>query len=77
LGPTFAKLGQILSTRPDLLPTDFIEELSSLQDRVAPLSESEVVRLMEQELKLPWDVWCSKCFVSSAEGLPTGHAGPP
>src|SRR5436305_84819 len=47
LGPTFAKLGQILSTRPDLLPPEFIIELSSLQDDVAPLTEAEVVQVME------------------------------
>ena len=55
LGPTFAKLGQILSTRPDLVPAAFIEELATLQDRVAPLSEREVVQLMEQELRVPWE----------------------
>lgn len=55
LGPTFGKLGQILSTRPDLLPPDFIEELSQLQDRIAPLSEADVVRVMEQELGVPWE----------------------
>ncbi len=55
LGPTFAKLGQILSTRPDLLPPAFIEELSSLQDHVAPLTEAEVVEVMEEELGVPWE----------------------
>lgn len=55
LGPTFAKLGQILSTRPDLLPPEFIEELSQLRDRVAPLAEADVVRVMEQELGVPWE----------------------
>jgi predicted unusual protein kinase regulating ubiquinone biosynthesis (AarF/ABC1/UbiB family)/nucleotide-binding universal stress UspA family protein len=55
LGPTFAKLGQILSTRPDLLPPEFVEELSQLRDRVAPLSESDVVRVMEQDLGVPWE----------------------
>ena len=44
LGPTFCKLGQILSTRPDLLPPEFIEELAQLQDNVPPLSEEQVVR---------------------------------
>ena len=55
LGPTFAKLGQILSTRPDLLPPAFMEELETLQERVTPLTEAEVVSVMEQELKVPWE----------------------
>jgi predicted unusual protein kinase regulating ubiquinone biosynthesis (AarF/ABC1/UbiB family)/nucleotide-binding universal stress UspA family protein len=55
LGPTFAKLGQILSTRPDLLPPEYIEELATLQDDVPPLSEEQVVRVMEQELRVPWE----------------------
>jgi ubiquinone biosynthesis protein len=60
LGPTFAKMGQILSTRPDLLPQAFVEELSTLQDHVPPLSEQEVVKVMEEELGVPWeDVFAS------------------
>jgi ubiquinone biosynthesis protein len=60
LGPTFAKLGQILSTRPDLVSEEFISELEKLQDRVKPLTEAEVVRVMEQELRVPWeDVFAS------------------
>lgn len=60
LGPTFAKMGQILSTRPDLLPQAFIEELSTLQDQVTPLTEQEVVKVMEEELGVPWeDVFAS------------------
>jgi ubiquinone biosynthesis protein len=55
LGPTFAKLGQILSTRPDLLPAAFVDELETLQDRVAPLTEAEVVAVMEKELRVPWE----------------------
>jgi ubiquinone biosynthesis protein len=55
LGPTFAKLGQILSTRPDLLPPAFIEELATLQDNVPPLTEAEVVGVMEEELGVPWE----------------------
>jgi predicted unusual protein kinase regulating ubiquinone biosynthesis (AarF/ABC1/UbiB family)/nucleotide-binding universal stress UspA family protein len=55
LGPTFAKLGQILSTRPDLLPPEYIEELATLQDSVPPLSEQDVVQVMEQELGVPWE----------------------
>jgi predicted unusual protein kinase regulating ubiquinone biosynthesis (AarF/ABC1/UbiB family)/nucleotide-binding universal stress UspA family protein len=60
LGPTFAKLGQILSTRPDLMPPAFVEELATLQDRVTPLTEEEVVSVMEEELGVPWeDVFAS------------------
>jgi ubiquinone biosynthesis protein len=55
LGPTFCKLGQILSTRPDLLPAEFIDELATLQDQVPPLSEEQVVTVMEQELGVPWE----------------------
>ena len=55
LGPTFAKLGQILSTRPDLLPAAVVAELADLQDHVAPLTEAEVVAVMETELKVPWE----------------------
>ncbi|HSL10742.1 MAG TPA: AarF/UbiB family protein [Actinomycetota bacterium] len=55
LGPTFCKLGQIMSTRPDLLPQEYIEELATLQDNVPALREDEVVRVMEQELGVPWE----------------------
>jgi len=55
LGPTFAKLGQVLSTRPDLLPPEYIDELASLQDHVPPMTEEQVVRVMEQELEVPWE----------------------
>jgi ubiquinone biosynthesis protein len=60
LGPTFAKLGQILSTRPDLLPAAVVAELADLQDHVTPLTEAEVVAVMETELRVPWeDVFAS------------------
>jgi ubiquinone biosynthesis protein len=55
LGPTFAKLGQILSTRPDLIPPELAAELARLQDRVQPLTETEVVQVMEEELGVPWE----------------------
>lgn len=42
LGPTFVKLGQVLSTRADLLPEDWIEELRKLQDQVAPVPFDEL-----------------------------------
>jgi len=53
LGPTFIKMGQILSTRPDLLPADIIQELVKLQDDVPPFPFSEVKRIVESELRTP------------------------
>lgn len=53
LGPTFIKMGQILSTRPDLLPLDLIRELTKLQDEVPPIACSDVQKIIEQELKRP------------------------
>jgi ubiquinone biosynthesis protein len=50
LGPTFIKLGQILSSRPDILPPDFIAELSTLQDRAAPMPLDLVLSLIDQGL---------------------------
>lgn len=53
LGPTFIKLGQLLSTRPDLLPAEYIAELSSLQDHVPPEEPSAIRRVVERELQGP------------------------
>jgi ubiquinone biosynthesis protein len=50
LGPTFIKLGQLLSTRSDLLPPNYIAELSRLQDNVAPAAWPTVKIIIEQEL---------------------------
>ncbi len=55
LGPIFVKFGQILSTRPDLLPEDIAEELASLQDRVPPFSGAVAKRIVERELKRKLD----------------------
>jgi predicted unusual protein kinase regulating ubiquinone biosynthesis (AarF/ABC1/UbiB family) len=55
LGPTFSKLGQVLSTRPDLLPVEYIEELALLQSHVPPMTERDVVQVSEQELGVPWE----------------------
>ena len=49
LGPTFIKIGQSLSTRVDLLPIEYIQELAQLQDQVPPLSETVVIAAIESE----------------------------
>ena len=50
LGPTFVKLGQLLSTRPDLLPPAYLTALARLQDKVEPFAFSEVERIVAEEL---------------------------
>lgn len=50
LGPTFIKMGQILSTRPDILPVDFIAELSKLQDDAPPVPWEVIRTRLEGEL---------------------------
>ncbi|MEQ9548293.1 MAG: AarF/ABC1/UbiB kinase family protein [Coleofasciculus sp. G3-WIS-01] len=53
LGPVYVKLGQLLSTRPDLLPADYIDALSELQARVPPVAWSEVEVLLRKQLRQP------------------------
>ncbi|MBR9693033.1 hypothetical protein GOV07_03840 [Candidatus Woesearchaeota archaeon] len=53
LGPTFIKLGQVLSLRPDLIPYEYCDEFRKLQDDVAPLPFGVVKGLVESELKQP------------------------
>jgi len=50
LGPAYIKLGQILSTRPDLIPPAYVKELEHLQDSVPPMSLEDVERTIEEEL---------------------------
>jgi ubiquinone biosynthesis protein len=52
-GVTFVKLGQVLSTRPDVLPPEFIEELSVLQDQVAPVPREQIEQVLRAELGAP------------------------
>jgi len=63
LGPTFIKLGQLLSTRADLLPAPYIKSLERLQDSVAPFSFAEAERIVATEL----GVRLSKAFESFDE----------
>jgi ubiquinone biosynthesis protein len=53
LGPTFVKLGQVLSTRPDLLPAPFIKELIKLQDTVPPVPWDSIAQVITDELGEP------------------------
>src|SRR6476659_2123072 len=52
LGPTFVKFGQVLSTRPDIVPPDIVAELRQLQDNVSPVPIEEVERVVREELGL-------------------------
>ena len=53
LGPIFVKFGQILSTRPDLIPTDIVKELQKLQDDVTPYPTAQAIALIEEQLGQP------------------------
>ncbi len=69
LGPAYIKLGQVLSTRPDLLPPAYIEQLERLQDDVAPMPTIDVVNIIEDQLQAR----LSKLF-SSFDEDPLGTA---
>lgn len=72
LGPTFVKLGQVLSTRADLLPPAYLEALSRLQDDVVPVSLADVQKTIEDDL----NVRLSKAFLSfDAEPLASASLG--
>ena len=52
MGPTYVKFGQLLSTRPDIVPPEYITALESLQDNLEPFSFADVERIVEEELKV-------------------------
>ncbi len=52
LGPTFVKFGQLLSTRPDVVPPDIVAELRGLQDDVSPVGFNQIREVLEAELDL-------------------------
>ncbi|XP_059636489.1 protein ACTIVITY OF BC1 COMPLEX KINASE 3, chloroplastic [Cornus florida] len=55
LGPTFVKIGQGLSTRPDLCPPEYLEELAELQDALPTFPDAEAFSCIERELGIPLD----------------------
>jgi ubiquinone biosynthesis protein len=55
LGPVFVKLGQLMSTRPDLLPPAYIEALSELQSNVPPVSWEQIEEVLQKQLPQPVD----------------------
>jgi ubiquinone biosynthesis protein len=69
MGPLYVKLGQLLSSRPDLLPLPYIQALSRLQDRLEPFSFGEVELIVEEELHAR----ISKAF-ASFESTPIASA---
>ncbi|HEV8235932.1 MAG TPA: AarF/UbiB family protein, partial [Gemmatimonadaceae bacterium] len=72
LGPAYIKLGQVLSTRPDLIPESYIGQLERLQDDVDPIPLDQVQEIIEQELRGR----LSKLFASfDAEPLGTASLG--
>ena len=53
LGPTFIKLAQVLSTRPDLIPVEFVQELTKLQDQVPAFPFEQARQIIQEELGVP------------------------
>ncbi|MCU0574036.1 MAG: AarF/UbiB family protein [Syntrophobacteraceae bacterium] len=72
LGPSFVKLGQLMSTRADLFPAEHIEELKKLQDRVPPIPFQDVRAVIEGELKKPLDAFFAEfteeCLAAASVG---------
>lgn len=69
LGPTFVKLGQLLSTRPDLLPANVTEELRHLQDRVPPFDNAAALEIITADLGKPMSelfAWLGEEPIASA-----------
>ena len=63
LGPTFVKLGQVMSMRPDFLPQEYCDELIKLQSEAKPLPFDTIIETIEQEYSRKWD----KVFASVDE----------
>ncbi|MFC6733451.1 AarF/ABC1/UbiB kinase family protein [Haladaptatus sp. DYSN1] len=72
LGPTFIKLGQLLSTRPDILPPEYIDEFTKLQDSVPPAPWPEAKQVIEDELG-PLEAWFDKFDTDAISGASLGQ----
>lgn len=70
LGPSFIKLGQLMSTRADIFPKAHIEELQKLQDQVPPIPFDHIKPFLEAQLGQPLDVvfksFDSKCLAAAS-----------
>lgn len=60
LGPAFVKIAQAVSSRPDVIPSAYLEELSLLQDRIAPFSTELALNIIEKELGVPVEILFSE-----------------
>lgn len=69
LGPIFVKFGQLLSTRPDLLPPPFVAELSKLQDRVPPHPPAQIRAALQEAYDVPYEE-----FFCEFDETPAGSA---
>lgn len=69
LGPAFVKIGQAVSSRPDVTPPDYLKELEKLQDQIPAFDSKKAMKMMEEELGCP----TSRIF-SSLATLPTAAA---
>ncbi|GER41221.1 protein kinase superfamily protein [Striga asiatica] len=73
LGPTFVKIGQGLSTRPDLCPPQYLEELSQLQDALPTFPDAEAFSCIERELGCPLDSMYSSISASPIAAASLGQ----
>ncbi|CAN4093788.1 unnamed protein product [Withania somnifera] len=73
LGPTFVKIGQGLSTRPDLCPPEYLEELSELQDALPTFPDAQAFSCIEIELGRPLDTIYSSISVSPIAAASLGQ----
>ena len=69
LGPTFIKFGQLMASRPDLVPQEYIDEMSLLHDQVQPVDFKTVEQVLVEELGVGW-----KKYFTQVDEAPLGSA---